>query len=62
MKNTTHVLNVINTYVSIALIQFILVLTLPDPVVQLYITNASFVGKYMGVMLRFKFAINVQSY
>ena len=62
MKNITHVLLVINTYVSIALIQFILVLMRPDPVVQWYIANASFVGKYMVVMLRFMFAINVLSY
>ena len=34
MKNITHVVHVINTYVSTALIQFILVLMQPDPVIQ----------------------------
>lgn len=51
-----------NEHLSSALIPFILALMRPDPVTQWYIANVSFVGKYMGVMLRFMFVISVLSY
>jgi len=62
MKNITHVLRVINTYVLSALIRFVLVLTRQGPVSQWYIASVFFVGKYTEVMLRFMFVIGVLSY